>query len=103
MTELSDDPTVTRDDAETRYEVRLGDVLAGFTEYRVDSRGRYVFHHTEIDPAFGGRGLATTLIAAAMADASARGEIVRPTCPVVVKYLRTHEVAGLQIDWPDGV
>ncbi|WP_439591321.1 GNAT family N-acetyltransferase [Microbacterium sp.] len=103
MSDLTDDRTVTRDEAESRYEVRLGDVLAGFTEYRVDSRGRYVFHHTEIDPAFGGRGLATTVVAFAMEDAAARGEVVRPTCPVVVKYLRTHEVPGLEIAWPDGV
>ena len=103
MSELTDDATVTRDEAESRYEVRLGDVLAGFTEFRVDSRGRYVYHHTEIDPAFAGRGLATKLVGQAMADAAARGEVVRPTCGVVVKYLRTHEVPGLQIDWPDGV
>ncbi len=103
MSELTDDATVTRDEAESRYEVRLGDVLAGFTEFRLDSRGRYVFHHTEIDPAFAGRGLAKTLVAAAMTDAAARGDIVRPTCGVVVKYLRTNEVPGLTIDWPDGV
>lgn len=103
MSEPTDDRAVTRDDAESRYEIRLGDVLAGFTEFRVDARGRYVYHHTEIDPAFAGRGLATTVIGEAMKDAAARGETVRPTCPVVVKYLRTHDVPGLEIAWPDGV
>ncbi|MDN3496889.1 GNAT family N-acetyltransferase [Planococcus sp. APC 4015] len=103
MTEPSDEITVTRDDAESRYEVRVGDVLAGFTEFRVNSRGYFVYEHTEIDPAFRGRGLAGTLVEDAMTDAAARGETVAPRCPVVLKYLRDNTVDGLAVDWPRDV
>lgn len=99
MNDLNAEPTVTRDDGEERYEIRVDDVLAGFTEFRVDARGRYVFPHTEVDPAFRGRGLAGILIGGAMTDAAARGETVVPVCPSVVKYLESHEVPGLDIAW----
>lgn len=92
--------TVTRDDAEGRYEIHVDGVLGGFSEFRVDSRGRLVFPHTVIDPAFRGRGLSGVLIERAMADVAARGETVLPLCPVVTRYLREHEVPGLEVVWP---
>ena len=95
-----DATTVTRDDEEGRYEIRLGDVLAGYTAFESDGRGRLVFPHTEIDPAFRGRGLATVLIADAMTDAAARGATVVPLCPAVASYLRATEVPGLTVVWP---
>ncbi|GAA5034124.1 GNAT family N-acetyltransferase [Microbacterium fluvii] len=98
--EITAEPVVTRDDRQERYEIHLGDVLAGFTEFVVDERGRLVFPHTEVDPAFRGRGYATTLIAGAMADVAARGETVVPRCPSVVRYLKQHDVTGLTVDWP---
>lgn len=93
--------TVTRNDEEHRYEVHVGDVLAGFTTFRIDSRGRLLFPHTEVDPAFRGRGLAQAVVSEAMTDAARRGETVVPHCPVVAKYLHEHEVAGLTVEWPD--
>lgn len=92
--------TVVRNDEDNRYEVHVGDVLAGFTTFRIDARGRLNFPHTEVDPAFRGRGLAQTVVAEAMADVARRGETVVPHCPVVVKYLRENEVPGLLIEWP---
>lgn len=96
----NDEITVYRDDPESRYEIRVGDVLAGFTEFVPDEHGRLVFPHTEIDPAFGGRGLGTVLVARALADVAARGETVVPRCPFVVKYLRENDVPGLEVHWP---
>ena len=75
-------------------------MLAGFTVFRIDPRGRLIFPHTEVDPAFRGRGIAQALVAGAMADVAARGETVIPHCPVVAKYLRENEVPGLDIVWP---
>lgn len=92
--------TVTRNDADQRYEIHVGDTLAGFTTFRIDPRGRLHFPHTEIDPAFRGRGLAQQVVAEAMTDAAVRGETVVPHCPVVVRYLQTHEVPGLVVEWP---
>ncbi|TQJ30544.1 hypothetical protein FBY39_0997 [Microbacterium sp. SLBN-146] len=94
------EPTVTRDDEHERYEIHVGDVLAGFTEFRVDSRGRHTFPHTEIDPAFRGRGLAGILIEEAMTDAASRDETVVPYCPVVAKWLGENDVPGLTVAWP---
>lgn len=100
MTDIDDELTVYRDDPESRYEIRVGDVLGGFTVFLHDAHGRLVFPHTEIDPAFRGRGLATTLVARAMEDVAARGETVVPRCPVVRKYLREHDVPNLTVVWP---
>jgi uncharacterized protein len=94
-------PTVTRDDENDRYDLRVGDVHAGFAAFRRDDDGRLVFDHTEVDKAFGGRGLGKALAADALADVARRGEVVVPECPFIVKYLRENEVAGLQIDWRD--
>lgn len=91
--------TVTRNDGASRYEIRVGDVLAGFTEFERTADGEYLYPHTEIDHAFRGRGLAGELVAEAMADAAQRGERVVPLCPVVRRYLREHTVEGLDVDW----
>lgn len=100
MTE--DDATihVFRNDAEGRYQITVGDRVAGFTEFRPGRAGSLVFPHTEIDPAFAGQGLASRLVGGAMADVAARGETVVPLCPFVVKYLRSHDVDGLDVAWP---
>jgi len=98
---MDTEPRVERNDDEGRYEIWLGDVLGGFTEFAPDSRGRLVFPHTEVDPAFKGEGLGSILIGGAMADVASRGETVVPRCPFVARYLRRHEVPGLTIDWPD--
>ena len=96
----TDHVTVTRNDHPHRYELHVDGVLAGFTEFIVDTHGRLVFPHTVVDPAFRGRGLAGIVVARAMADVAARGETVVPLCPVVRKYLRENKVPGLTVDWP---
>lgn len=95
------EPRVQRNDAENRYDLFLGDELAGFSEYRADARDRLVFTHTEVDSAFEGRGLAGVLVRAALTDVAERGRTVVPRCPYVVRWLGRHEVDGLQVDWPD--
>ena len=100
MPASTDEITVVRNDEDARYEIHVGDVLAGFTQFRVDRAGRYLYPHTAVDPAFRGRGLAQRVVADAMADASRRGETVVPHCPVVVKYLQENDVPGLNVEWP---
>lgn len=90
---------VRRNDAEDRYEILVDGSVAGFTQF-VERNGAYLFPHTEIDPAYGGRGLGGALVGAAMTDMAERGDTVVPLCPFVVKYLKTHDVAGLDISWP---
>lgn len=78
---------VTDAQESSRFEIRDDGVLAGFADYRLQG-GRMVFPHTEIDPAFGGRGLAKTLIREALDTARARGLQVVPLCSFVAKFIR---------------
>ncbi|WP_417562987.1 GNAT family N-acetyltransferase [Microbacterium sp.] len=92
--------TVTREDENRRYALFVDGEIAGFTEIHPDDQGRLVLPHTVIIPSFRGRGLATTLVKAALEDIASRGETVVPLCPVVVKYLHENTVEGLTVDWP---
>ncbi len=94
------DITVTRNDERSRYEIRSGDVLAGFAEFE-RRPGSIRFVHTEVDPAFRGTGIAMQLAAEALADAAASGETIVPLCPFIAKYLRRHKVPGAVIAWPE--
>ncbi len=84
MSDIDETLTVTRNDEAGRYEVHVGPVLAGYTEFSVDAHGRLVFPHTAIDHAYRGRGLANVLVEGAMRDAAARGETVEPSTPRIV-------------------
>ena len=76
-----------------RFEVRLGDDLAGFAEYRLEP-GRIVFTHTEVQPALQGRGLAATLVEAALEDVAGRGLAVVPRCAFVARWIAEHPAYG---------
>lgn len=93
------DITVTRNDDDSRYEIRTGDVLAGFAAFET-KHGQIRFTHTEIDPAFQGQGLAGKLAKAALTDAAASGDAIVPLCPYIASYLETHEIPGAEIRWP---
>ncbi|TQF74888.1 N-acetyltransferase [Rhodococcus spelaei] len=88
-------PTVR--DAGHRYEVRLGDELAGFTEY-LDRDGQRIFFHTEIDDRFAGRGLAGILVHDALTATVAAGKRIVPICPYVAKYLGRHDEFAASVD-----
>ncbi len=76
MTTVHDNPELNR------YEVHDGDQLAGFSQYRL-TPGTIAFTHTEVDPAFTGRGLARVLVTEALEDSRRRGLAVLPFCPYV--------------------
>ena len=72
-----------------RYELHLGESVAGFIAYRTRP-GAVVLLHTDVDPAFEGRGFGSRLVAGAFEDLRARGLAVVPICPFVGSYLRRH-------------
>jgi predicted GNAT family acetyltransferase len=78
--------TVRDNPEKNRYEVYDNGELAGFSEYRL-APGRIAFTHTEVDPAFGRRGLARALVAEALEDSRRRGLAVLPFCPYVRKVI----------------
>lgn len=79
--------TTVRDNPDkTRYEIHDGDELAGFSPYKL-SPGKIAFTHTEIDPAFNGRGLARQLVTGALDEARRRDLAVLPFCPYVRKVI----------------
>nr|WP_026910525.1 GNAT family N-acetyltransferase [Patulibacter minatonensis] len=73
-----------------RYEIVEDGVVAGFAEYMEVRGDRIVFTHTEIDPAFEGKGLGSALIGAALEDARDREQLIVPICPFVAKYVHKH-------------
>ena len=72
-----------------RYVARLGDVVAGFIDYR-RVRGRIIFLHTEVDPTFEGRGIGAQLAARALDDVRAQGLMFSNKCPFIAVYLQRH-------------
>ncbi|UVO13127.1 N-acetyltransferase [Mycobacterium sp. SVM_VP21] len=81
------EPTVTHDDQQ--YKISVDGEQAGFADY-IERGDQRIFHHTVIDKAFGGRGLASTLIGTALADTRAAGKRVVPTCSFVEAYITKH-------------
>jgi uncharacterized protein len=72
-----------------RFEARLNGSLAGFLAYRSDEdRVRLV--HTEVDPAFEGRGIGGALARFALDTARREGRTVTVECPFVTSWLRRH-------------
>jgi predicted GNAT family acetyltransferase len=80
---------VTDNPDEQRWELLVDGEHAGQIEYR--SRGKRVaMIHTEVEPAFEGRGLAGELITRALDDARTRGLQILPHCPLVREYVKHH-------------
>ncbi|MDI5980746.1 GNAT family N-acetyltransferase [Amycolatopsis magusensis] len=98
MTEQAGDVTVTRDEAGSRYQVFVGDRVAGFAAYREEGE-QTVFTHTEVGVEFGGQGLGKVLAAGALDDTVRRGRTIVPLCPFIAKFLQRTEGYEEHVDW----
>lgn len=83
------DPDVTDNSSMHRYELRQDDQLAGRAEYNL-LQGAVLFTHTEVAPAFEGRGIGSRLARAALDDVRARGLHAIPQCQFIAGYIRKH-------------
>jgi redox-sensitive bicupin YhaK (pirin superfamily)/predicted GNAT family acetyltransferase len=83
------EPQVNNNPDKSRFEIRADGELAGFAEYH-RSGHEIAFIHTEIDPRFGGRGLAGLLARAALDSARAQGLAVLPYCPFIRGWITKH-------------
>jgi predicted GNAT family acetyltransferase len=72
-----------------RFEIRVGDRTVGLASYHVEN-DTMTLPHTEIDPAVGGQGLGTALVAGVLAAARERGLHVLPYCSFVRHYIQQH-------------
>lgn len=89
------DVTVTDAPAEHRYEARVEGKLAGFAEYQKAGR-LMVFTHTEVDPAYEGRGVGSALARNALDDVRGQGLPVLPLCPFIKAWIGRHpDYSGL--------
>ncbi|MBM9468605.1 GNAT family N-acetyltransferase [Nakamurella leprariae] len=87
------DVQVVDNPAERRFEVHVDGRVAGFVTYEwqgAGDAGVLVLPHTEIDPAFEGRGLGSILARGALQAARDAGASVVPLCPFIRRYLERH-------------
>lgn len=75
--------------AEGKYTVAVDGATVGLTAV-ADRDEHRVFHHTEVDEQFGGRGLATIVIGEALKATRADGKRVMPVCPTVADFVNKH-------------
>ncbi len=83
MSEIRDNPELNR------FEITSDGRPAGFAQY-VRRTGRVIFVHTEIDPAFEGKGLGGALAKAALDDVRSHSFRVVPLCPFIAAYIERH-------------
>ncbi len=83
------EPTIVDARDASRYEARVDGEIAGWVDYR-RLRGRIAAIHTEVLPAFAGRGIARRLVRRVIDDARAEGIGVTPICPLFVAHFERH-------------
>jgi hypothetical protein len=72
-----------------RFEARMDGVLAGHAEYILTDE-LVVFSHTEVNPAFEGKGVGSALVRHSLDDARRRGLAVLPVCPFYKSWIEGH-------------
>jgi uncharacterized protein len=86
--------SVTHNEAEQRYEARVGGQLAELDYRRTGDR--VIFTHTGVPAHLGGQGIGSELVRTALDDARAQGLQVVPACSFVRWYIQQHpEYHGL--------
>jgi predicted GNAT family acetyltransferase len=88
---------VANDREASRYVISVGGHVAGVADYRRRD-DRTVFTHTEIWPAFGGRGLGTRLVARAIEGEIAAGQRLVPRCWFVRDHLAARPELAAHVD-----
>ncbi|WP_323095368.1 GNAT family N-acetyltransferase [Intrasporangium sp. YIM S08009] len=85
------EPTIelSRSDEQSRYEAHVDDRLAGFAEFIV-AKQLIVFTHTEVDPAFEGKGVGSALARYALDDLRGKAVSVLPLCPFIKGWIERH-------------
>lgn len=85
---MNNDHSVYHNIAENRFEVDLGDYKA-ILIYMI-SADLLILLHTEVPPAFEGKGIAAKMAAATLAFAKKEGYKVRSYCSYTTNYIERH-------------
>jgi len=95
---VSDAPQVTDNQAESRFELRIGDHIAELKYHR--NGNRFVLIHTEVPTELEGQGIGGRLVAAAIDRAARQGLTIVPLCPFARNWVERHpdEAAKVTID-----
>jgi len=72
-----------------RFELHVGSELAAFSEYNLLKNG-ILFTHTEVLPAFEGRGVGSAIARYALDEVRRRATMAIPVCPFIAAFLRKH-------------
>ena len=78
------EPEIRYEPERNRFVISVDGVDAGFVQYGLDRDGTWVFDETVVDPSFGGRGLGSKIVDAALRHAEEQAQPYRATCPFVV-------------------
>lgn len=84
------DVQTTRNESEQRYEARVDGELAGFAAYQPGDDGAVVFTHTEVDDAYEGQGVGSSLVRDALDDVREKGGKVVAQCQFVKEWIERH-------------
>jgi uncharacterized protein len=80
-----------------RFTIGVEGRPAGYTEF-ADHNGQRVFIHTEVASEFGGRGLATILVAEALKATRDAGLRIVAVCEMVGGYIERHQEFSDDVD-----
>lgn len=78
---------------ESRYEARVDGELAGIVTY-VRKSATIAFMHTEVHDPYGGRGVGSALVRAALDDARSSNLGVLAVCPFFAGWIERHPEYG---------
>lgn len=84
-----DAPIVTDNPQASRFELHIGDELAGRVDY-LPAGDSVIIAHTEVADGHEGEGLGGVLVRAALEGIHAQGKTAIPTCPFAAAYIRRH-------------
>ncbi len=90
MSDVSEQVVVTRNEDQARWEARVDGEPAGFAAYQLTDE-LVVFTHTEVDPAFEGKGVGGALARQALDEVASEGtRKVMPLCPFIKAWIQRH-------------
>lgn len=92
---------VRNNSEESRFDILVGGVSAGFSMYTHHDEGpsrQRIFYHTVIDEQFDGRGLASVLTRTALRTSVQEGYRLVAVCPYVARWLTTHRDVDDAVD-----